>query len=155
MKTMALAAVAGLGVAAGVIALNPSNARPRRDITPLVEDLRSKAVTAECLSSQKSADALSMAMGRGIGPKVASSIAARAEGCRSGPDENICIALATHLLVEHALHMTSPGLSKVSYYFNYIQAPRVNDALDALSGSSDYTIQASVGIEAMRNACKK
>jgi len=137
------------------MAVHGSNARSKRDTAPLLEDLRSKAVSVECLSSQKSADALSRSVGRDIGQKVASTLPVKAKDCQSVSDKDACVALSTHLLVEHALHETAPGFSKASYFFYYAQAPRVNDALDALSSKSYFGAQATNGIEAMRNACKK
>jgi len=155
LRNAAVSALVGLGIAAGVIYSNSVSQRPGRNTAPLLEDLRSNAVSVECLSSQKSADALSRIVGRGIGQKVASTLPVKAKDCQLVSDKDACVALSTHLLVENALLETAPRKTKASYFIADLLTPGFSGASSDLTNESYFGSQATKGIEAMRNACKK
>ncbi|MFH1685320.1 MAG: hypothetical protein ABH983_03360 [Candidatus Micrarchaeota archaeon] len=146
---------AGSLVIAGFMALTFAKVMKINNTDPLLEDLRSGAVTTKCLTSKKSADALSNHVGRDVGGLAVSNISATTEQCKSEPDPDSCIAEGATLEVSRALGKTSTGFDKFNLRVtHFIQQTHSSWSTEDDAVMSVFGEQAIDGIDAMRKACK-
>ncbi|MBU0526888.1 hypothetical protein KKE92_00250 [Candidatus Micrarchaeota archaeon] len=151
----AIIGTAGSLVIAGFMALTFAKVMKINNTEPLLEDLRSGRVTVQCLTSKKSADALSKHVGRDVGKFAVTNIRVAVEQCKGEPDPNSCIAEAAPLEVSHALRKTATGFDKSNLRFTrFIQQTHSSWSTEDDAVMSVFGEQAIDGIDAMRKACK-
>ncbi len=140
---------------AGFMAITFAKVMKINNTEPLLEDLRSGAVTTQCLTSKKSADALSKHAGRDVGSLAVSNLSATVEQCKSEPDQERCFAEEAPLEVSRALRKTATGLDTHNYRLTrFIQQTHSSWSTDDDAVMSVFGEQAIEGIDAMRQACK-